>query len=164
MISTRLNACWCIVHLLCTMFSSSPARYQTRADNVQSIIFFCSQGVLLGLSNTAGVLAGVIGTYVTGQILQTGTCWCLRSTEMVCDFLGLLTLMCTKGENRLSWQLKWEPCTLVARLLKFIGVAFHCFGRIVGWCLQGCCWAICSRNHCLEHPSNRREGLRLIGE
>lgn len=30
-------------------------------------------GVLLGISNTAGVLAGVIGTYVTGYILQNGT-------------------------------------------------------------------------------------------
>lgn len=30
-------------------------------------------GVLLGLSNTAGVLAGVLGTYVTGRILQTGS-------------------------------------------------------------------------------------------
>lgn len=30
------------------------------------------QGILLGLSNTAGVLAGVIGTYVTGRILQSG--------------------------------------------------------------------------------------------
>ena len=31
-------------------------------------------GVLLGLSNTAGVLAGVVGTYATGVILQNG-CW-----------------------------------------------------------------------------------------
>eukprot|EP00270_Netrium_digitus_P008353 TRINITY_DN2494_c0_g1_i1.p1 TRINITY_DN2494_c0_g1~~TRINITY_DN2494_c0_g1_i1.p1 ORF type:complete len:673 (+),score=143.62 TRINITY_DN2494_c0_g1_i1:86-2020(+) len=30
-------------------------------------------GVLLGISNTAGVLAGVIGTFVTGQILQNGS-------------------------------------------------------------------------------------------
>lgn len=30
-------------------------------------------GILLGLSNTAGVLAGVLGTYITGQILQTGS-------------------------------------------------------------------------------------------
>lgn len=27
----------------------------------------------VGLSNTAGVMAGVLGTYVTGQILQTGS-------------------------------------------------------------------------------------------
>lgn len=31
------------------------------------------QGVLLGLSNTAGVLAGVLGTAATGYILQHGT-------------------------------------------------------------------------------------------
>lgn len=31
-----------------------------------------SQGVLLGLSNTAGVLAGVFGTASTGYILQHG--------------------------------------------------------------------------------------------
>ncbi|CAI5946392.1 unnamed protein product [Closterium sp. NIES-65] len=30
-------------------------------------------GILLGLSNSAGVLAGVFGTYVTGQILQNGS-------------------------------------------------------------------------------------------
>lgn len=30
-------------------------------------------GVLLGLSNTAGVLAGVLGTAATGFILQKGT-------------------------------------------------------------------------------------------
>lgn len=30
------------------------------------------QGVLLGLSNTAGVLAGVFGTATTGYILQHG--------------------------------------------------------------------------------------------
>ena len=30
-------------------------------------------GVLLGMSNTAGVLAGVMGTYATGHILQNGT-------------------------------------------------------------------------------------------
>jgi ACS family sodium-dependent inorganic phosphate cotransporter len=34
------------------------------------VIFF--QGVLLGLSNTAGVLAGVFGTAATGYILQHG--------------------------------------------------------------------------------------------
>ena len=31
-----------------------------------------SQGVLLGMSNTAGVLAGVFGTASTGYILQHG--------------------------------------------------------------------------------------------
>lgn len=30
------------------------------------------QGVLLGMSNTAGVLAGVLGTAATGYILQNG--------------------------------------------------------------------------------------------
>ncbi|XP_024016743.1 sodium-dependent phosphate transport protein 1, chloroplastic isoform X3 [Eutrema salsugineum] len=33
----------------------------------------CGQGVLLGLSNTAGVLAGVLGTAATGHILQHGS-------------------------------------------------------------------------------------------
>jgi len=35
---------------------------------------FClwAQGVLLGMSNTAGVLAGVFGTAATGYILQNG--------------------------------------------------------------------------------------------
>lgn len=33
---------------------------------------FKFQGVLLGLSNTAGVLAGVFGTFATGYILQRG--------------------------------------------------------------------------------------------
>ena len=30
-------------------------------------------GVLLGISNTAGVLAGVLGTAATGYILENGT-------------------------------------------------------------------------------------------
>ena len=30
-------------------------------------------GVLLGMSNTAGVLAGVLGTFATGMILQNGS-------------------------------------------------------------------------------------------
>jgi hypothetical protein len=34
------------------------------------VCFF--QGVLLGMSNTAGVLAGVIGTAATGYTLQHG--------------------------------------------------------------------------------------------
>lgn len=39
-------------------------------------------GVLLGMSNTAGVLAGVLGTAATGYILKNGT-WdeVCRSTE-----------------------------------------------------------------------------------
>jgi len=43
-------------------------------------------GVLLGLSNTAGVLAGVVGSLATGYILQNGS-WsqvceaiCVRAT------------------------------------------------------------------------------------
>jgi hypothetical protein len=36
------------------------------------LIKFQLQGVLLGLSNTAGVLAGVFGTAATGYILQRG--------------------------------------------------------------------------------------------
>lgn len=40
--------------------------------NLGHIIMFLLQGVLLGLSNTAGVLAGVFGTAATGYILQKG--------------------------------------------------------------------------------------------
>lgn len=36
------------------------------------LICYYQQGVLLGLSNTAGVLAGVLGTAATGYILQHG--------------------------------------------------------------------------------------------
>lgn len=36
------------------------------------VYFSLLQGVLLGLSNTAGVLAGVFGTAATGYILQKG--------------------------------------------------------------------------------------------
>ena len=36
------------------------------------LTWILSQGVLLGLSNTAGVLAGVFGTAATGYILQRG--------------------------------------------------------------------------------------------
>jgi hypothetical protein len=45
-------------------------------DRKRWAITFCfplfPQGVLLGLSNTAGVLAGVFGTAATGYILQHG--------------------------------------------------------------------------------------------
>lgn len=37
-----------------------------------SRVYYKFQGVLLGLSNTAGVLAGVFGTAATGYILQRG--------------------------------------------------------------------------------------------
>lgn len=37
-----------------------------------SVFLIISQGVLLGLSNTAGVMAGVFGTAATGYILQHG--------------------------------------------------------------------------------------------
>lgn len=36
-------------------------------------------GVLLGLSNTAGVLAGVVGSLATGYILQHGSWQQVRS-------------------------------------------------------------------------------------
>ena len=42
------------------------------------------QGVLLGISNTAGVLAGVLGTAATGYILQNG-----KLPHLVCLFLFL---------------------------------------------------------------------------
>lgn len=37
------------------------------------VVTVFAQGVLLGLSNTAGVLAGVFGTAATGYILQHGS-------------------------------------------------------------------------------------------
>jgi hypothetical protein len=43
------------------------------------------QGVLLGMSNTAGVLAGVLGTAATGYILQNGRFPCL-----VCFFFHIV--------------------------------------------------------------------------
>lgn len=42
----------------------------TQANNFS--LWTLIQGVLLGLSNTAGVLAGVFGTAATGYILQHG--------------------------------------------------------------------------------------------
>ncbi|RZR76731.1 hypothetical protein BHM03_00001611 [Ensete ventricosum] len=54
-----------------------PAFFLTQLSHVHSpamavLCMACSQGVLLGLSNTAGVLAGVFGTAATGYILQHG--------------------------------------------------------------------------------------------
>lgn len=42
----------------------------------RNVFDFVHQGVLLGLSNTAGVLAGVFGTAATGYILQNGMTIC----------------------------------------------------------------------------------------
>lgn len=48
-------------------------------EYIRMLFIFKFQGVLLGLSNTAGVLAGVFGTAATGYILQRGECaLCLR--------------------------------------------------------------------------------------
>ncbi|KAJ0083890.1 hypothetical protein Patl1_31138 [Pistacia atlantica] len=51
-------------------------RYSIGATNILVSIYISSlpiEGVLLGLSNTAGVLAGVFGTAATGYILQHGS-------------------------------------------------------------------------------------------
>ncbi|XP_077215074.1 sodium-dependent phosphate transport protein 1, chloroplastic-like isoform X3 [Tasmannia lanceolata] len=55
-----------------------PAFFLTQLSHIHSpamavLCMACSQGVLLGLSNTAGVLAGVFGTAATGYILQHGS-------------------------------------------------------------------------------------------
>ncbi|CAB4282302.1 unnamed protein product [Prunus armeniaca] len=55
-----------------------PAFFLTQLSHINSpamavLCMACSQGVLLGLSNTAGVLAGVFGTASTGYILQHGS-------------------------------------------------------------------------------------------
>ncbi|MQL94856.1 hypothetical protein Taro_027520 [Colocasia esculenta] len=55
-----------------------PAFFLTQLGHINSpgmavLCMACSQGVLLGLSNTAGVLAGVFGTAATGYILQHGS-------------------------------------------------------------------------------------------
>nr|KJB41352.1 hypothetical protein B456_007G100200 [Gossypium raimondii] len=55
-----------------------PAFFLTQLSYVRTpamavLCMACSQGVLLGLSNTAGVLAGVFGTAATGYILQRGS-------------------------------------------------------------------------------------------
>ncbi|GKV48970.1 hypothetical protein SLEP1_g55744 [Rubroshorea leprosula] len=55
-----------------------PAFFLTQLSHVDSpamavFCMACNQGVLLGLSNTAGVLAGVFGTAATGYILQHGS-------------------------------------------------------------------------------------------
>uniref|UniRef100_A0A803KRL8 Major facilitator superfamily (MFS) profile domain-containing protein n=1 Tax=Chenopodium quinoa TaxID=63459 RepID=A0A803KRL8_CHEQI len=55
-----------------------PAFFLTQLSHVDSpamavLCMSCSQGILLGLSNTAGVLAGVLGTAATGYILQHGS-------------------------------------------------------------------------------------------
>ncbi|WZY77397.1 hypothetical protein YC2023_023781 [Brassica napus] len=51
-------------------FLSQLNRVKTPA--VAVLCMTCRQGVLLGLLNTAGVLAGVFGTAATGYILQRG--------------------------------------------------------------------------------------------
>lgn len=49
-----------------------------------SINLLLFQGVLLGLSNTAGVLAGVLGTAATGYILQHGNGQLLDIAFKIC--------------------------------------------------------------------------------
>lgn len=51
------------------------------ASELSNVLF--PQGVLLGLSNTAGVLAGVFGTAATGYILQHG------STMIPCNLVSV---------------------------------------------------------------------------
>lgn len=47
--------------------------------------------MLLGLSNTAGVLAGVFGTAATGYILQHGIL--PDSTSWNCDYLIFMSIL-----------------------------------------------------------------------
>ncbi|KAL5060945.1 hypothetical protein RYX36_032549 [Vicia faba] len=54
-----------------------PAFFLTQLSHIHSpvmavLCMTCSQRILLGLSNTAGVLAGVLGTTTTGYILHHG--------------------------------------------------------------------------------------------
>ncbi|CAA2970544.1 ascorbate transporter, chloroplastic [Olea europaea subsp. europaea] len=50
----------------------------------------CSQGVLLALSNTAGVLAGVLCTVTTGYILQKGSWDDVFKVAVVLYIIGTL--------------------------------------------------------------------------
>ena len=54
------------------MYSCQRAEYQHFVIDTQDIGPRYS-GVLLGMSNTAGVLAGVLGTATTGYILKNGS-------------------------------------------------------------------------------------------
>lgn len=57
-----------------------------RSFMIQLLILL--QGVLLGLSNTAGVLAGVFGTAATGYILQKGIIKLLD--DLLNNFLNII--------------------------------------------------------------------------
>lgn len=74
------------------------------------------QGVLLGLSNTAGVLAGVFGTAATGYILQKGT-------TKVNDFLSVKK---KKKVNDFLWLFKFE----------YYGLIVESFHRFLERCIQ----------------------------
>lgn len=55
------------------LFADSDTGFATRGWAMVQDIGPRYSGVLLGMSNTAGVLAGVLGTFATGVILQKGS-------------------------------------------------------------------------------------------
>uniref|UniRef100_J3KYT9 Major facilitator superfamily (MFS) profile domain-containing protein n=1 Tax=Oryza brachyantha TaxID=4533 RepID=J3KYT9_ORYBR len=72
-----------------------PAFFLTQLSHIDSpamavLCMACSQGVLLGLSNTAGVLAGVFGTAATGYILQHGSWDDVFKVSVVLYLVGTL--------------------------------------------------------------------------
>eukprot|EP00959_Pyramimonas_sp_CCMP1952_P001829 37505-Pyramimonas_sp.AAC.2 len=60
-------------------------------------------GVLLGISNTAGVLAGVMGTYATGKILQTGTWDDVWAVAVAFYIIGTVVWNTCATSERQSW-------------------------------------------------------------
>mmetsp|Transcript_34740 Transcript_34740/g.75952 ORF Transcript_34740/g.75952 Transcript_34740/m.75952 type:complete len:547 (-) Transcript_34740:856-2496(-) len=60
-------------------------------------------GVLLGISNTAGVLAGVMGTYATGRILENGTWDDVWAVAVAFYLMGTLVWNMFATSERQSW-------------------------------------------------------------
>lgn len=60
-------------------------------------------GVLLGISNTAGVLAGVMGTYATGKILENGTWDDVWAVAVAFYIMGTLIWNTMATSERQAW-------------------------------------------------------------
>jgi len=60
-------------------------------------------GILLGISNTAGVLAGVLGTFATGKILETGSWDDVWAIAVAFYIVGTIVWNLFATSERQSW-------------------------------------------------------------
>ena len=107
-------------------------------------------GVLLGLSNTAGVLAGVLGTAATGFILQQGTWQDVWGVAVALYLVGTLVWnVFSTGECGVVMQPAGGAilpgCKGLLNVLLRCSILPKMGRRVSNWCLSSRLSGICKR-------------------